>query len=327
MTVAAGFTVNSDTSITAVSPAAAAGTVDVTVVSAGGTSATSASDEFTFVAAPSLTSLSPEVGAVTGGTDVTITGTGFSDATAVFFGDTAAGFTVNSDTSIDAFAPAVETPDNVAVTVTSIGGTSAHVAGDQFTYVGAPSPPTSVRARSGSTGTATGPLVVSFVAGANNGAAISQFTARCTSSNGGVAGTRTGTAGPLTITGLTTAERYVCTVAATTRRSGPSLRRFGAGDRRLTRTADGRRRRRVATGQIRVTFTLGGSNGSAITSQVASCVSTNGGVARTATHSGAGAAPITVVGLTAGKSYACTVRAVNARGAGLASAPSSAVNA
>jgi len=45
---AASFTVNSDSSITAVSPAEPAGTVDITVTTANGTSATSAADQFTF---------------------------------------------------------------------------------------------------------------------------------------------------------------------------------------------------------------------------------------------------------------------------------------
>ncbi|OAN63896.1 hypothetical protein A7X12_19030 [Sphingomonas sp. TDK1] len=49
---APGYTVNSTTQITATSPAGT-GTVDVRVTTAGGTSATSAADQFTYVAAPS----------------------------------------------------------------------------------------------------------------------------------------------------------------------------------------------------------------------------------------------------------------------------------
>ncbi len=48
---AATFTVNSDTSITATVPAGT-GTVDVTVTTSGGTSATSAADQFTYLAGP-----------------------------------------------------------------------------------------------------------------------------------------------------------------------------------------------------------------------------------------------------------------------------------
>jgi hypothetical protein len=47
-TAATSFVVNSDTSITAVSPAHVAGVVDVTVTTAGGTSAATAADHFTY---------------------------------------------------------------------------------------------------------------------------------------------------------------------------------------------------------------------------------------------------------------------------------------
>ena len=56
---ASSFTVNSPTQITATSPAALAGTVDVTVVTAGGTSATLAADQFTFVTPPAVTRSTP----------------------------------------------------------------------------------------------------------------------------------------------------------------------------------------------------------------------------------------------------------------------------
>ena len=48
---AATFTVNSDTSITATAPAGT-GTVDVTVTTSGGTSATGAADQFTYLVGP-----------------------------------------------------------------------------------------------------------------------------------------------------------------------------------------------------------------------------------------------------------------------------------
>jgi IPT/TIG domain-containing protein len=137
-TAAASFTITSDTSITAIAPAASAGTVDVTVVSAGGASATTSADQFTFVAAPTVSSLSPNSGSVWGGTSVTITGANFSDATSVLFGDTGAGFTVDGDTSITAISPPGEAPDTVRVTVTSIGGTSLAGAAARFTYTSPP---------------------------------------------------------------------------------------------------------------------------------------------------------------------------------------------
>jgi hypothetical protein len=136
-TAAAAFTVISDTSITTTSPAAPAGTVDVTVTTGGGTSATSSTDSFRFVAAPTITLLQPRRGPTTGGTKVKITGTGFLDATSVSFGGNPAGFTINSDTSITAFSPAIEGPDVERVTVSSIGGTSPRTTAARFTYFAA----------------------------------------------------------------------------------------------------------------------------------------------------------------------------------------------
>jgi hypothetical protein len=151
-TVAASFGVNSDTSITAVSPAEAAGTVDVTVTTPGGTSPTSSADDFTFVSGPIVTSVSPNSGPTAGGTSVTITGTGFTGATSVDFGGTAAAsFAVNSDTSIMAVSPA-EAAGTVDVTVTAPGGTSATSGADQFTFV----PPPAITAINPNTGPTSG---------------------------------------------------------------------------------------------------------------------------------------------------------------------------
>ncbi len=106
-TPAASYTVDGDAQITATSPAHLAGTVDVSVTGPGGTSAISGADEFTFVATPTITSVSPTSGPDAGGTSVTITGTGLTGATDVSFGATAAAsFTVDSDTQITATSPA-----------------------------------------------------------------------------------------------------------------------------------------------------------------------------------------------------------------------------
>ncbi|MEU6582888.1 IPT/TIG domain-containing protein, partial [Nocardia sp. NPDC046763] len=55
---------------------------------------------------PTITSLSPTSGPTTGGTSVTITGTGFTGPTTVLFGTTATTFTLDSATQITAIAPA-----------------------------------------------------------------------------------------------------------------------------------------------------------------------------------------------------------------------------
>jgi len=134
-TLAASFTVDSDNSITATSPAGSAGTVDISVVTDYGSSAANPSDQFTYVAAPTVTSVSPSSGSTAGGTSVTLTGTGFTSATSVNFGSTpASSFVVNSDTQISAVAPAASA-GVVDVTVTSPYGTSATSSADQFTSI------------------------------------------------------------------------------------------------------------------------------------------------------------------------------------------------
>jgi alpha-tubulin suppressor-like RCC1 family protein len=128
----AAYEVNSDTSITAFSPPGI-GTVDVTVTTPGGTSATGGADRYTHVP-PTVTGVSPERGSPLGGTSVTITGTRLIGATAVKFGSAnAASFKVESETSIKAVSPAGS--GIVDVTVTTPAGTSPTSAADHFSYL------------------------------------------------------------------------------------------------------------------------------------------------------------------------------------------------
>ena len=117
-TATASFTVLSDTRISAVAPAGTR-TADVTVTSPGGTSNPL---PYTRLAAPALTALSPANGPASGGTTLTITGSGLSSTTSVHFGAVAAGYTVLSDTQLIAVAPPGS--GTVGVTVTTLGGTS-----------------------------------------------------------------------------------------------------------------------------------------------------------------------------------------------------------
>ena len=112
----AGYTVNSSTAISTSVPAAAtSGTISVSTNSATGTSPTAFAVS---LPPPSITGFSPASGAV--GTAVTITGTGFTGATAVAFNGIAAGFTVNSATSIGTSVPAAATSGTISVS-TDIG--------------------------------------------------------------------------------------------------------------------------------------------------------------------------------------------------------------
>lgn len=158
------FTLDSPTQITAVAPGGAAGTVQVTVTTSGGTSNGLA---YTYLAVPALSSLSPNQGSTAGGTVVTLTGSGLTGVTAVKFGATAAlSFTVDSDTQITAVSPAGT--GIVTITVTGPGGTSGAVT---FIYVVVPTitslsptagPPSGFNSVT-ITGTGfTGPLTVRF---------------------------------------------------------------------------------------------------------------------------------------------------------------------
>jgi alpha-tubulin suppressor-like RCC1 family protein len=132
-TAASSFTVNSPTSITAVSPAGA-GIVDVTVTTPVSTSATGTSDKFSYLPPPTVTKVKANKGPASGGTTVTITGTALTGATAVNFGANAASqFTVNSATSITATSPP-GTSGAVDVGVTTASGSSASSSHDQFKY-------------------------------------------------------------------------------------------------------------------------------------------------------------------------------------------------
>ena len=194
--------------------------------------------------------------------------------------------------------------------------------------VGAPTAPTAPKAASTSTTTTTGSLIVSYTAGANNGATITSFTATCTSSNGGVtkSGAHVGaTATPIAVGGVTTTKTYTCVVKATNSRgtspassaSPPVIVGSPAAPTAPTVT-------KTSAGSLKVTFTPPASNGASITSYTTTCTSSNGGLTNSATGA---ASPITVTGLTTTKTYTCTVKAANSRGAGPPSPASAAVTA
>ena len=133
-TPATSYTVDSDTSITAVAPAGT-GTVDVTVTGPDGTSTTSPADRFTYtivVPPPAVTGVSPATGPVGGGTSVTITGTNLDGATAVDFGGVPGAITADSGSSVTATSPAGT--GTVDVTVSTPSGISAPVPADQFSF-------------------------------------------------------------------------------------------------------------------------------------------------------------------------------------------------
>ncbi len=112
----------------------------------GGPSALSMQTITIISATPVVQNIHPSSGPTCGGTVVTITGTNFTGATAVFFGSVpATQFTVQSDTTILATSPQ-ENPGTVNVTVVTPFGTSVVTSADQFTYL-PPFPPRDLRGR------------------------------------------------------------------------------------------------------------------------------------------------------------------------------------
>ena len=204
--LAAAFTVDSDSQITAtVPPAATTGPISVTTPS--GTGGSPASFTVTAQPAPAVSGVSPSSARV--GSSVTISGSALTGATSVTFNGLAATFTVVSDTKITATVPSgaltgsltVTTPYGSSTSSTSFGvipavssfsptsgkaGTIVTISGSAFT--GATSvtfngvaAPFSVSSYSQITATApagatTGPIAVTTVGG--TGVSQSSFSVR-----------------------------------------------------------------------------------------------------------------------------------------------------
>lgn len=118
---ATSVTVISDNLVTAIAPAEAAGAVSVVVSTA---SSVSNGALYQYTPSPTFTSISPTTGSILGGDNVTLTGTGFLSATAVFFGVLPATFTILNDNTITANAPTTGLPGPTSVTVQNPGGIS-----------------------------------------------------------------------------------------------------------------------------------------------------------------------------------------------------------
>jgi hypothetical protein len=136
-TPATSVTVVSDTELRVLTPAGT-GEVDVTLVDADGNES-AANGTFTYTpvdvdnGVPVLSDLTPTTGPETGGTIVTVTGSGFTDVEDVLFGDVpATSVTVVSDTELRVVAPAGT--GEVPVTLVDADGNESEANGT-FTYV------------------------------------------------------------------------------------------------------------------------------------------------------------------------------------------------
>ncbi len=129
-TAATSVTVVSATQVTAVTPAGTAGAKDVVLTTAGGS--VTAAGSFTYAAPPVITTFNPATGAIAGGTQVTIDGTGFTGTFSVTFGGTAAAIVSVSDTQIVVTSPARASAGTVKIVITTNIG-SVTSTGD-YTY-------------------------------------------------------------------------------------------------------------------------------------------------------------------------------------------------
>lgn len=176
---ATAFVVVDDSTITAVTPAHAAGVVDVVVRF---DDEASAPLPFTYTAVPapvgpSTTSLAPANGPEAGGTTVMLDGSGYTDATAVSFGGLpGTGLVVVDDTRITVNAP--PGTGTVPVTVTTPLGVSSPLA---YTYDPPPSAPPVASTITPASGPPTGGTTVTITG--------SGFLDASTVTFGGTAGT------------------------------------------------------------------------------------------------------------------------------------------
>jgi hypothetical protein len=122
-----------DRQVTATAPTGQ-GTIDITVTTPVGTSAITAADKFTYIPPPAITAVDPTRGLP--GTQVTVTGTGFTGATDITFGPQSVPPSGLTDTQFTVTAP--DGQGTVDITVTTAAGKSSASTADQFTYTPAP---------------------------------------------------------------------------------------------------------------------------------------------------------------------------------------------
>jgi streptogramin lyase len=160
-TAAPTFTVVDDSTLTVTSPPRSLGLVNIFVQTPTGTNTSGPSSWFNYVSGPSapptISSITPNAGSTTGGTTITITGTGLLTTSAVRFGPAtpAASFSVMSDTSLQVTTPA-NPSQLVNVWITNNIGTSASGQTSRYYFRTVSGPAPTVTAVTPNTGPAAG---------------------------------------------------------------------------------------------------------------------------------------------------------------------------
>jgi hypothetical protein len=209
--------VASSTSITATTPANSSGPVSVVVTNTDGRSGT-LNNGYSYIPPPTVSGISPNSGTTSGGTSVTITGTGFLSGATVNIGGTAAtNVVVVNSTSITARTPA-HTVGAVNVVVTNTDGQSG-TRTNGYTYT-SPNPAPTV----------TGILPTSGTTNGGTSVAISGtgFLSGATVSIGGAAATNVIVVNSTSITASTPAHAIGTVSVVVTNTDGLSGTRTNA---------------------------------------------------------------------------------------------------
>jgi hypothetical protein len=160
---ASSFTVVSDNEIDAVSPAQAPSKRNVVVSTPGGNSPAVSADQFLYpsLVTPAITSISPSSGPTSGGTMVTINGSGFTGVINVRVGGVpVTSFTFVSDSQITAVVAAGKAGNHDIIVSTPGAGVNPATPADIFTDV---APPAAISGLSQGSGPAIGgtPVTIS----------------------------------------------------------------------------------------------------------------------------------------------------------------------
>jgi titin len=162
-----------------------------------------------------------------------------------------------------------------------------------------------------------GTITVSFDAPNDNGSAIFEYDADCTSDDGGTEQTGTSASSPIVVSNLDDGYTYTCNVTATNDAGTSTSSDDSAPTIPGSPTIVGGASVTPANDSALVTYGDHVNDaGDDVTSYTANCISSDGGDPSTAT---APDVPVDVTGLTNGATYTCTLYATNSRGDGPAS--------
>jgi hypothetical protein len=210
------------------------------------------------------------------------------------------------------------------VTATNMFGSSSST--PFFVFVGGTGECTELPTAPGSLSTAPGNASATVSWAPASGTCVAGYVV--TPYVGGVAQPSTLVNGHGTTTvvkGLTNGVSYTFTVAAENGSAvGPASSMTGPVTAGAPAAVTSLHVTRVAKGSLKVAFGTPANNGSPITGYAAVCSSTNHGVPKGKSGK---SGPLTVTGLSAGKTYTCTVKATNKRGTSPASHASAAIKA